>query len=95
MLQFSDLHKRNLIVAAGILYTLSLHKYVSRDALSMQTGVQGPVEFGLICLRERVCCDSSCLPAICRVTCAAMLCGLRNICARLFLALVQSPAQHS
>lgn len=49
MPQFSDLYKRHLIDLAGILYTLSLHKYVSRDALSTQTGVQGPLEFGLIC----------------------------------------------
>jgi O-antigen ligase len=48
MPQFSDDHKNRLIVVAGILYTLSLHKYISRDALSTRTGMQGPLEFALI-----------------------------------------------
>jgi O-antigen ligase len=48
MLRSSGIHKDRLIVAAGILYALSLHKYVSRDALSTQAGVQGPMEFSLI-----------------------------------------------
>lgn len=50
MPRFSYLHKQSLVVVAGVLYALSLHKYSSRDALSAQTGIQGPLEFGLTCV---------------------------------------------
>jgi O-antigen ligase len=49
MPDLSDIRKRQLIYAAGFLYALSLHKYVSRDPLSMQTGAQGVLEFALLC----------------------------------------------
>jgi O-antigen ligase len=47
MLDLSDIRRRQLIYGAGLLYALSLHKYVSRDPLSMQTGIQGVLEFAL------------------------------------------------
>ena len=40
--------KRRLVYAAGLLYTLSLHKYVSRDPLAQGAGLQGMLEFGLM-----------------------------------------------
>jgi O-antigen ligase len=47
MPDLTDIRKRQLICVAGLLYALSLHKYLSRDPLSMQTGLQGVLEFGL------------------------------------------------
>jgi O-antigen ligase len=47
MRDLSDVRKKQLVTVAGFLYALSLHKYVSRDPLSLQTGIQGVVEFAL------------------------------------------------
>jgi O-antigen ligase len=47
MPDLNDIRKRRLIYLAGFLYALSLHKYVSRDPLSAQTGIQGVMEFAL------------------------------------------------
>jgi O-antigen ligase len=43
----TDTRHTQLISLAGCLYALSLHKYVSRDPLSLQTGIQGVIEFAL------------------------------------------------
>jgi O-antigen ligase len=48
MPDFSEVRKRQLLYLAGFLYALSLHKFVSRDPLSLQTGVQGVLEFTLL-----------------------------------------------
>ena len=42
MPQLSDRHRQRLVVVAGILYTMSLHKYSSRDALSDADRHTGP-----------------------------------------------------
>ena len=95
MRRFSERQKRSLIAVAGISYTLSLHKYFSRDALSAQLGFQGPLEFGLISIAF-ICCFSGYWrwkPATKSFTGAPMLWGLRNYRAGVFLAIVQSRSQ--
>ena len=47
MPDLSDSHKRQLVYVAGFLYTLSLHKYLTRDALASGGGIQGYLEAAL------------------------------------------------